>query len=170
MIHRSTYPNPSPHTQTQTINKATHTQTQTINRATHTQTIKPVGANNGHHTNHPSYRLETHAADLKSRPLIKKIITGANPFKKNHHLYKHQQQFFDQNPNTNTSWIPFFLAEREKKHKHKKLKYIDQNPPSILLWFWFWFDLRDQRIFVLRFCKQNLNPKTLENLNLKREW
>ena len=29
-----------------------------------------------------------------------------------------------------------------------------------------------QRSFVLRFCKQNLNPnpKTLENLDLKREW
>ena len=35
------------------------------------------------------------------------------------HLCKYQQQFFDQNLNTNTSWIPIFLADREKKHKHK---------------------------------------------------
>ena len=72
-----------PHTYTQntnhqTINKATHTQTQTINRATHTQTIKPVRANNGHHTHHPSHRLanpshrsETHVANLK--PKLSKI-------------------------------------------------------------------------------------------------
>ena len=95
MIHQLTYLNPSlhteshTHTQTQTINKATHINTnyQTINRATHTQTIKPVGANNSHHTHHPSHRLanpshrsETHAADLKpsrfethrSKPIKKK--------------------------------------------------------------------------------------------------
>ena len=33
-----------------------HTHKQTINRATHTQTIKPVGANNGHHTHHSSHQ------------------------------------------------------------------------------------------------------------------
>ena len=69
---------------------------------THTKTIRPVGANNGHHTHHPSHqsanpshRSETHAAELKPRPPIKKssseqthskkIITEAtkaNPFKK----------------------------------------------------------------------------------------
>ena len=31
---------------------------------------------------------QTHAADLKPRPPIKKIITRANPFKKNHHRSK----------------------------------------------------------------------------------
>ena len=38
MIHRSTYPNPSPHTQS-------HTQTQTINRATHTSHRSTTMAN-----------------------------------------------------------------------------------------------------------------------------
>ena len=49
------------HKQTQTINKATHINTnhQTINRATH----KPVGANNGHQTHHPSHWSETHTTD-----------------------------------------------------------------------------------------------------------
>ena len=84
------------HTQTQTIKPSIkpHTQTQTIKSSTepHTQTIKPVRANNGHHTHHPSHRsanpshrLETHAADLRpsifethwSKPIQKKIITGA---------------------------------------------------------------------------------------------
>ena len=72
MIHQSTYSNPSPHTQSHT-----HTQTQIIKPLTepHTQTIKPVGANNGHHTHHlshrsanPSHQSETHTADLKPRP------------------------------------------------------------------------------------------------------
>ena len=94
MIHRSTYPNPSLHTQSHTHTNTNH---QTINKATHTQTIKPVGANNGHHTHHlshrsgnPSHRSETHTANLKPRPPIKKIITGANPFKKNHHWSHHR--------------------------------------------------------------------------------
>ena len=90
------------------------------------------------------------------------------------HLYKHQQQFLDQNPNTNTSWIPLFLAEREKKDKHKNSN-MDQNPPIKLLWFWFWFDLRDRRSFVWDFANKILiqthKPlRTLENLSLKREW
>ena len=100
MIHRLTYPNLSPHTQSHTHTNTNH---QTINKATHTQTIKPVGANNGHHTHHPSHRSanpshqsETHVVNLKPKPPIKKnitganlfkkkIITGANPLKKNHH-------------------------------------------------------------------------------------
>ena len=100
MIHRLTYPNLSPHTQSHTHTNTNH---QTINKATHTQTIKPVGANNGHHTHHPSHRSanpshqsETHVVNLKPKPSIKKnitganlfkkkIITGANPLKKNHH-------------------------------------------------------------------------------------
>ena len=72
MIHWSTYPNPSPHRATHTHTNTNH---QTFNRATHTQTIKPVGANNGDHTHHPSHRStnpsnrsETHAANLKPRP------------------------------------------------------------------------------------------------------
>ena len=59
------------------------------------------------------------------------------PDKAESHLCKHQQQFLDQNPNTNTSWIPLCLAEREKKHKHKhkhKNRNMDRNPPSKLLW------------------------------------
>ena len=104
--HKATHTNPwytdqpiqthhHTHTQTQTIKPLTkpHTQTQTINRVTHTQTIKPVGANNGHHTHHPSHQSanpslwsETpppiwNPADLKS--------IGANPFKKNHHRSYH---------------------------------------------------------------------------------
>ena len=86
MIHRLTYPNLSPHTQSHTHTNTNH---QTINKATHTQTIKPVGANNGHHTHHPSHRSanpshqsETHVVNLKPKPPIKKNITGANLFKK----------------------------------------------------------------------------------------
>ena len=105
MIHQLTYLNPSlhtqshTHTQTQTINKATHINTnyQTINRATHTQTIKPVGANNSHHTHHPSHRLanpshrsKTHAADLK--PI------RANPLKKNYHLSHHRSYRWSTQP------------------------------------------------------------------------
>ena len=56
---------------------------------THTKTIRPVGANNGHHTHHPSHqsanpshRSETHAVDLKpsrfdthrSKPIQKKSL------------------------------------------------------------------------------------------------
>ena len=86
MIHRSTYPNssphPHPHTQTQTSNQQqSHTHKHKPSIEPHTQTIKPVGANNGHHIHHPSHRSETHTADLKPRPPIKKIITEASPFK-----------------------------------------------------------------------------------------
>ena len=56
---------------------------------THTKTIRLVGANNGHHTHHPSHqsanpshRSETHAVDLKpsrfethrSKPIQKKSL------------------------------------------------------------------------------------------------
>ena len=83
------------------MRKPLETNNQTQN--THTKTIRPVGANNGHHTHHPSHRSanpshqsETHVVNLKPKPPIKKnitganlfkkkIITGANPLKKNHH-------------------------------------------------------------------------------------
>ena len=52
----------------------------------------------------------------------KNWISNPNPRDKaEFHLCKHQQKFFDQNPNTNTNWIPLFLAKREKKHKHKNV-------------------------------------------------
>ena len=34
---------------------------------------------------------------------------------------------------------PFFSCRERKETQTQKLEYIDQNPPSILLWFWFWF-------------------------------
>ena len=34
---------------------------------------------------------------------------------------------------------PSFSYRERKETQTQKLEYIDQNPPSILLWFWFWF-------------------------------
>ena len=99
MIHRSTYPNPSPHTQSHT-----HTQTQTIKPSTepYTKTFKPIGANNGHHTHHPSHRLanpshlsETHAIDLKP---IRFETHRSKPIKKNHHWSHHRSYQWSTQP------------------------------------------------------------------------
>ena len=101
IIHRSTYPNPSPHphTQTQTSNQQqSHTQAQPSNKAkphiqtqTHSKTGPPI-KNPGQaidprrRSTNPHCRFETQATDQKPEQThSKKIITGANPFKKHHH-------------------------------------------------------------------------------------
>ena len=119
-------------------------------RATVQKPMLPIW-NPGHRSKKSSPK-QTHSNPFKKH-IKKKIITGANPLKKNHHLCKQQQQFFDQNPNTNTSWIPLFLAEREKKHKHKNSNTLIKTHLTVST-------NTDGASFL-----QNLNPnpKTLEN-------
>ena len=65
------------------MRKPLETNNQTQN--THTKTIKPVGANNGHHTHHPSHRSANPCRRFETQPIwnppeqthSKKIITGA---------------------------------------------------------------------------------------------
>ena len=156
MIHWSTYPNQSPHTEPHTHTNTNH---QTFNRATHTQTIKPVGANNGDHTHHPSHRStnpsnrsETHAADLK--PRLSKIPRKTSkipkpPIRNPRHRFSkisrkmpminpkkiENTQAIDQKPRP--SKIPSKTKTKPKLKQHHQSKPIQKKsllePPSELL-------------------------------------
>ena len=125
MIHQSTYPNPSRHTQSHT-----HTQTQTINKATRTQTIKLIKANNSHHTHHLSHLSETHATDLKSKPLKIPKKTPSSISKCHHHHafvgpYFGQQQVrewerVDEKTETKTKTKPKLKQHHRNKPNKKK--------------------------------------------------
>ena len=125
MIHQSTYPNPSRHTQSHT-----HTQTQTINKATCTQTIKLIKANNSHHTHHLSHWSETHATDLKSKQLKIPKKTPSSISKCHHHHafvgpYFGQQQVrewerVDEKTETKTKTKPKLKQHHRNKPNKKK--------------------------------------------------
>ena len=112
---------------------------------THTKTIRPVGANNGHHTHHPSHqsanpshRSETHAVDLKpsrfethrSKPIQKKSLpeppsellminrsTVSNPNTQPRPKHWTQPRPTAQTPDSTTTHNPFKHRSQPKKKK-----------------------------------------------------
>ena len=113
---------------------------------THTKTIRPVGANNGHHTHHPSHqsanpshRSETHAVDLKpsrfethrSKPIQKKPLpeppselpminrsTVSNPNTQPRPKHWTQPRPTTQTPDSTTTHNPFKHRSQQKKKKN----------------------------------------------------